>query len=57
MLGQEIATLVNDVVEKGVYTVNWDGRDEKGSYVSSGNYIYRMVAGDFVKSRKMMLIK
>lgn len=57
MLGQEIATLVNEVVDRGVYTVNWDGLTDKGSYVSSGNYIYRMVAGDFVKSRKMMLIK
>lgn len=57
MLGQEIATLVNEVVDRGVYTVNWDGLTEQGSYVSSGNYIYRMVAGDFVKSRKMMLIK
>lgn len=57
MLGQEVATLVNEVVDRGVYTVNWDGKNEQGSYVSSGNYIYRMVAGDFVKSRKMMLIK
>lgn len=57
MLGQEVTTLVNEVVERGVYTVNWDGLTDQGSYVSSGNYIYRMVAGDFVKSRKMMLIK
>ena len=57
MLGQEVATLVNEVVDRGVYTVNWDGKNEQGAYVSSGNYIYRMVAGDFVKSRKMMLIK
>lgn len=57
MLGQEIATLVNEVVDRGVYTVNWDGLTDKGSYVASGNYIYRMVAGDFVKSRKMMMIK
>ncbi|AFH48595.1 Hypothetical protein IALB_3020 [Ignavibacterium album JCM 16511] len=57
MLGQEVATLVNEVVDRGVYTVNWDGLTNQGSYVASGNYIYRMVAGDFVKSRKMMLIK
>lgn len=57
MLGQEVATLVNEVVDRGVYTVNWDGLTDKGGYVASGNYIYRMVAGDFVKSRKMMLIK
>lgn len=57
MLGQEVTTLVNEVVERGVYTVNWNGLTDKGSYVASGNYIYRMVAGDFVKSRKMMLIK
>lgn len=57
MLGQEVTTLVNEVVDRGVYNVIWDGKNEQGSYVSSGNYIYRMVAGDFVKSRKMMLIK
>lgn len=57
MLGQEVTTLVNEVVDRGVYNVIWDGKNEQGSYVSSGNYIYRMVAGDFIKSRKMMLIK
>ncbi|WP_337865327.1 choice-of-anchor D domain-containing protein [Ignavibacterium sp.] len=57
MLGQEVTTLVNEIVDRGVYNVIWDGKNEQGAYVSSGNYIYRMVAGDFVKSRKMMLIK
>ncbi|WP_337873178.1 choice-of-anchor D domain-containing protein [Ignavibacterium sp.] len=57
MLGQEVTTLVNEIVDRGVYNVIWNGKNEQGAYVSSGNYIYRMVAGDFVKSRKMMLIK
>ena len=41
LLGREVATLVNEVKQPGVYTVQWDA-----SEVSSGLYIYRLVAGD-----------
>ncbi|MDI6402574.1 cohesin domain-containing protein [Balneolaceae bacterium ANBcel3] len=52
VLGQRVANLVNRDMSAGVHTVNFDG-----SSLSSGIYIYRMQAGDFVKTNKMMLVK
>lgn len=57
LLGQEVATLFSGDALAGTYTLNWNGLDLKGSAVASGNYIYRMTAGDFVQSKKMTLLK
>ena len=52
MLGQEVATLVNERMETGVYEVGFDA-----SQLSSGIYIYSIKAGKFTASKKMTLIK
>ena len=52
MLGREVATLVEGAVEAGVHSVNFDGAN-----LSSGVYIYRLQAGNTVRSRKLTLIK
>ncbi len=57
LLGQKIATLVNDFKEAGVYTVKWNGTDASGQSVSSGIYILRVEAGTQVKIRRMTLLK
>jgi hypothetical protein len=57
MLGQEIATLLNDEVNAGVYNVTWNGMNEFGVKVATGTYIYRVVAGNNVMSKKMILLK
>lgn len=57
MLGQEIATLFSGQVNIGQYSVSWDGSSSNGSKVSSGIYIYSMTAGDFVETKRMMLLK
>jgi hypothetical protein len=57
MLGQEVRTLYTGEVQRGTYSVQWDGLNSSGSKMSSGSYIYRMVAGDFVQSKKMILMK
>ena len=57
MLGQEVNTLVNELVEPGYYTVRWNGRDENGREMASGIYFYRMTAGAFSSTRSMVLLK
>ncbi len=52
ILGNEIATLVNEEKPPGEYEIEFDG-----SKLSSGVYFYRINAGDFIKSRKMVLTK
>ncbi|HRP37926.1 MAG TPA: FlgD immunoglobulin-like domain containing protein, partial [Candidatus Dojkabacteria bacterium] len=57
MLGQAVADLYSGNAQAGTYTLNWDGKDSSGKSVSSGNYIYKMVAGEFVQSKKMTFLK
>lgn len=52
MLGKEIAILVDDNRQAGYYNVNFNA-----SNISSGIYFYRIIAGDFVKSYKMVILK
>jgi ligand-binding sensor domain-containing protein len=52
LLGREVATLVNEVKEPGTYTVQFDG-----SNLASGVYFYRLQAGDFVETKKLMILK
>jgi hypothetical protein len=52
MLGREVSVLVNDRREAGVYEVKFDG-----SNLASGVYIYRLQAGNFVQSKRFILLK
>ena len=56
-LGQTIRTLVNEPQTAGIHTVRWDGRNALGEQVSSGVYFYRLEAGTFVKTKRMMLLE
>lgn len=57
VLGQKVTTLASGSMPAGVHTFVWSGRSESGQSVSSGIYFYRLVAGDMVVSKKMMLLK
>jgi hypothetical protein len=57
VLGQHVATLVNARQEAGRYTVVWDGKHDSGLPAASGLYLTRMIAGDQVFSRKMIMLK
>jgi len=52
LLGREVRTLLNEVKSPGTYTVEFDG-----SNLSSGVYVYRLQAGDFVSAKKMLVVK
>ncbi len=56
-LGQEVRTLVNGYRTAGNQTVIWDGKNNQGKSVSSGIYFYRLEAGSFVKTMKMLLVR
>ena len=65
ILGQEVATLVNNHNDAGIHKVIWNGKDRTGHTVASGIYIYRISAtpvdgaqkAPFVKTRRMIFMK
>jgi uncharacterized delta-60 repeat protein len=58
LLGAEVATLVdNEQKPAGYHAAVWDGRDGARGRVASGIYLIRMRAGNFVRTRKMLLIE
>lgn len=56
-LGQLVRELVNADKKAGYYQVQWDGRNNQGIQVTSGIYFYRIEAGSFTQTRKMILMK
>ena len=56
-LGQKIRTLVDETKTTGLHTVQWDGRNNMGEQVSSGLYFYRIEAGSFVQTKRMMMLE
>ena len=58
LAGQNLVHLVEGSREAGVHTVHWNGRNERGSELSSGVYVYRLQAGKGrTKTRKMALVR
>jgi len=52
LLGEEVTVIVNEIQSAGEYQAEWDASD-----FSSGIYFYRLVAGDLVQTKKMLLLK
>jgi len=57
VMGRRVRTLVDEEKNAGQYTVQWHGTDQNDRLVGTGLYFVRIEAGDFVKTRKMMLLK
>jgi hypothetical protein len=55
--GREVRTLVDGWRQPGSHTVLWDGRSDVGVQASSGVYFYRLQAGSWVETRKMLLLR
>jgi hypothetical protein len=52
LLGREVATLVNEELKPGTYQTDWDA-----SGFSSGVYFYKIIAGEYTETKKMVLMK
>lgn len=52
LLGQEVTTLVNEFKNSGFHSVSFDA-----SYYPSGVYIYSIQVNDYIKNRKMTILK
>lgn len=55
--GRTVKRLISGSREPGKHTVFWDGTNEFGGLVSSGVYFYRLTAGDFTRTRKLVILK
>lgn len=55
--GHRVRTLVSGFVPGGEHETTWDGRDDRGTRVASGVYLYRLRAGDVLETRRMVLVK
>lgn len=52
VLGREVQTLVNEKLSPGTYSVDWNASD-----FPSGVYLYRLQAGDYIMTKRMLMIK
>ena len=55
--GQKVTALVHKKQPAGYYKISWDGLNDKHQTITSGIYFYRMQAGEYVKVRRMILLK
>ena len=52
VIGKEVAVLVNEKKEPGTYTIDFSAAN-----LASGTYLYRLQAGEFVQTKKMVILK
>ena len=57
LMGREVTQLVNTTQEAGFKSVQWNATDSFGKPVGAGVYLYQIQAGEFVQTRKMVLLK
>jgi hypothetical protein len=57
MLGRQVKTLINQTQDAGYRSVIWNATNDHGKPVSAGVYLYKIQAGKFVQTKKMVLMK
>ncbi|MGE5806855.1 MAG: T9SS type A sorting domain-containing protein, partial [Ignavibacteria bacterium] len=57
ILGREVKTLINEEKGNGRHSIRWNGNNNLNEAVSSGIYFYKLDAGSFTNTKKMMLLR
>ena len=57
VMGRKIKSLINTNQEAGYRSITWDATNDLGQPVSAGMYIYTIQAGEFMQTKKMVLLK
>ena len=57
MMGRQISTLVSSLQSAGYKSIQWNGTNDAGQPVSAGVYLYKIQAGDYNQTKKMVLLK
>ncbi|MBN2226485.1 MAG: T9SS type A sorting domain-containing protein [candidate division Zixibacteria bacterium] len=57
ILGRKVATLVDERMTHGEHIVTWDGKVDNGKDAATGIYFYRLQAGEYIETRRMVLLK
>ena len=57
IVAQKVTVLIDDYLSAGRKSVKWDGKDDQGEEMPSGAYFYKIKAGEFTDSKKMVILK
>ena len=57
MMGREVKTLINQIQDAGYRSVIWDATNDYGKPVSAGIYLYQIQVGEYMQTKKMVLLK
>jgi len=57
MLGRKVRTFLNQQQDPGYKSLIWDATNDYGKPVSAGIYLYRIQAGEYISTKKMVLLK
>ena len=57
MLGQKVKVFSMINIPAGTHAITWNAANQNGQPLSAGVYIYQMISKDYVKTRKMVLLK
>jgi hypothetical protein len=57
MLGRQVKTLINQTQDAGYRSIIWDATNDYGKLVSAGIYLYQIQAGEYMQTKKMVLLK
>ncbi len=57
LLGQEVATLIEENQPSGIHKIKWNGKDDEGKQIPAGVYVYSLKVGNAKITRKMLYVK